>query len=106
MLDKLNKILINYDSIVIKMSDPNIVQDIPQYTKLAKELISINTFHTIVDDNGWTPLHHAIYCGNYVIFKLLLQKKVAPNIKDNNGMLPIHLAVLKGNIYMFGMSLK
>tara|TARA_B100001989_G_C24542329_1_gene468389 strand:- start:331 stop:1554 length:1224 start_codon:yes stop_codon:yes gene_type:complete len=69
---------------------------VKDFHNLAKDIITNNQFDNKTDDFGWTDLHHAVYCGNFDICKLLLQKKKAVNCKDNNNLYPIHVAVIKG----------
>jgi hypothetical protein len=47
------------------------------------------------DQDGLTPLHHAIHKENKDIVKLLLNK-ANPNIADKDGFTPLHYAVLTG----------
>ena len=49
------------------------------------------------DDNGWTPLHFAVYYGHKEIVELLIAKGAEVNAKDKNGWTPLHLAVDGGH---------
>jgi cytohesin len=44
------------------------------------------------DDNGWTPLHRAAYCGHVEIVMILLERGADPLIADNEGNIPLDYA--------------
>ncbi|MHB9148067.1 MAG: ankyrin repeat domain-containing protein [Candidatus Amoebophilus sp.] len=47
--------------------------------------------------NGFSPLHYAVFQKNEVIFQLLInQDHININLRDAQGNTPLHLAVLKG----------
>ena len=43
MIEKIKELLNNYDNLSLKMSNPDIIADLPQYTKLAKEHRRLST---------------------------------------------------------------
>jgi len=46
----------------------------------------------VVDDNGWTALHHAAYGGNDKCCELLLNEGASKDITDNKGRRALDLA--------------
>lgn len=65
--------------------------EIIQY--LIEKSVNINA----KNNNGLTPLHHAVRKSNLEIIKYLITKGAKVNEQDNNGYTPFHWAVLASN---------
>lgn len=52
---------------------------------------------TDVDENGMTPLHHAVQSGNTDLVTRLVSAGAKINAKDNQGRTPIQIAMQTGN---------
>ncbi|KZV70939.1 ankyrin, partial [Peniophora sp. CONT] len=53
------------------------------------------------DEDGWTPLHHAVYHGSLDIVRtcrLLLEHGALTTDTDKNGLIPLHSAAQGGNL--------
>ena len=61
-----------------------------------KQHLAAGTDVNAKDDNGWTPLHFAVYYGHKEIVELLIAKGADVNAKDKNGWTPLHLAAENG----------
>ena len=49
-----------------------------------------------IDDNGWTPLHHAAHNGNIASAVGLIALGADPNVASKGGYRPLHLALRVG----------
>lgn len=52
---------------------------------------------TDVDENGMTPLHHAVQSGNTDLVTRLITAGARINVRDNQGLTPIQVAIETGN---------
>ena len=59
-------------------------------------LLSKGANPNIQDNNGWTPLHEAVYY-NKAIVEALLQAGANPNIQNRDGWTSLHCACETGN---------
>lgn len=67
--------------------------------KLAEEKIDLNCIHHSDHESyaGMRSLHIAVYCQQWEIVSLLLEKGVDPNATDNLGKTPLMLAAIEGD---------
>lgn len=49
-----------------------------------------------LDEDGWTPIFHAVRQGSALVTQVLLEHGANPSVPDANGWTPLHLAVQKG----------
>ncbi|XP_055501304.1 ankyrin repeat domain-containing protein 65-like [Leucoraja erinacea] len=49
------------------------------------------------NESGWTPLHHAAFCGNIPLIKHLLHRRAAINQRSEFHYTPVHRAALNGH---------
>jgi ankyrin repeat protein len=62
-----------------------------------KALLKDNTATALTkDNNGWTPLHLAVFNGHKDVAELLLANKADVNAKDNDGKTPLQIATGNG----------
>ena len=61
--------------------------------RLWYNMVDINRRH---GHSRRTPLHHAVYEGNKVVFQILLGKGADPIMVDSYGRTPLHSAALRG----------
>ena len=52
------------------------------------------------NDNGDTPLHHAVKIGRQDLIRLLVEKGAEPNIENGDGMTSLMLAMDQRNLTM------
>ena len=64
--------------------------------KAVKQHLAAGADVNAKDDNGWIPLHFAVYYGHKEIVELLIAKGAEVNAKDKNGWTPLHLAAENG----------
>ena len=70
----------------------------PKETGILHHLLSRGKFRSVQrNNNGQTPLHHAIEIGNVEAVKLLLEFQAALNPSDLKGQTPLMTAVKAGN---------
>lgn len=50
-----------------------------------------------IDSNGWTPLHHAAYIGDYDSAIILIQSGAKINSYSNQQRTPLHLAAMNNH---------
>ena len=62
------------------------------YIYLHRDLICFGANVNATDEKHFTPLHHAVKCGNENIVSLLLEEGSNPNQKSKDGQTPLHLA--------------
>jgi ankyrin repeat protein len=51
-----------------------------------------------IDSNGWTPLHHAGYIGDYESAGLLVENGAKVNSYSNQQKTPLHLAAMNNHV--------
>ena len=51
----------------------------------------------VVDERGWTPLHHAVFEGHTAAAKLLIDAGADVHAKDEDAWTPLHSAVYNGH---------
>src|SRR4051812_653412 len=51
----------------------------------------------VKDDDGWTPLHHAVCGGNLEISNYLLNNGADVNAQTMNGKTPLHIAIYRSD---------
>jgi ankyrin repeat protein len=64
---------------------------------LTKVLIACGAHPDVQDNNGNTPMHHAVCHGDMEKVTLLLACKASPDIPNNFGYTPLYFAVSKNN---------
>lgn len=63
----------------------------------AKELIAMSADVDYADEDGYTPLHWAVWDGYTEIVKLLLEKGANPKAENACGYTPLHWAARFGH---------
>jgi ankyrin repeat protein len=70
-------------------------------TDLVRDLINKSIAHkalvNVKDEDGYTPLHFAVYKDNIEIVRLLLDFKADPNAQDEDGCTPLHFSAFNEN---------
>ncbi|CAB0033789.1 unnamed protein product [Trichogramma brassicae] len=112
ILDMMNGCKKTAEALLRRGADPNIVTGEGQTglhiicsndddDDMAEMLFEIcDEIHQIVevdarDNEGWTPLHAAIFNGNINLVEVLLRRGANPNLADKSGYTPLHFVCLR-----------
>ncbi|CAG7558189.1 unnamed protein product [Fusarium equiseti] len=66
-------------------------------TEMASELIELGADLNCTDNDGWSPLHHAIWKRHGQVLSLLLKETVDPNSQNGGGCTALHFAMTYHN---------
>jgi len=78
IVDKYNKSPLHYSSLLYGDFDG----------KVAVCLLNASANKDAQDNNGFTPLHQAVWNNNFKVVEILLKSEADPSIKDNQGRTP------------------